>query len=1393
MEDNLSLDPHEEIEVAKAGSFNQATTDTDGDGVYDNLDVDDDNDGLIEIYYLEELDNIRYNMRGTSYKTGSTDSGTTAGTPSGGLRGYELMRSLDFADPGSYVSGEVNPSWIPETGDVETSYSPGWLPIGNSINNNKFENILFETILEGNGNTIENLYIKNVWEDYVGLIGTLSSIAEIRNLGLVNNNARGRRHVGGLAGINWGTITASYTTGEVRGTSFIGALVGYNYGTITASHTTGEVRGTSSIGALVGYNNGTITASYATGDVSGASSSFGGLVGRNTGTITACYATGDVSGRTARSADIGGLVGHNRGTITASYAIGEVSGISRVGGLVGLNGYRNKRSGTASITASYAIGEVSGTSSFGGLVGVNNGTASESYWDREESGREASPGGTGLSTAEMKATGGVYPNFGSFSPAWQADGVCYPRVKTWVGVGEDNTPGTTDDSYDETLLPRQERDCFPDGDGDGIVDLLDIDNDNDGLIDINTLEDLNNIRHNLEGTSYRTNALDPGDVRGAPQGTLRGYELMRDLDFADPGSYASGEVNPSWRPEGGANPGWEPLGDREDNAFSAILEGNGHTIKNLYIKRSTQIFVGLIGYLDTGGEIRNLGLVGSKIEGKNIVGGLVGHNCGVIIASYAVGEIKGNTILGGIAGYNTGTIAGSYATVKVEGNIDVGGIAGYNLGAIAASYSTGSVGGIERVGGIAGGNSFQITASYAIGRVRGFDNTGGLVGYNLGTIAASYWDIQSTEQTTSSGGGRGLIPAEMKATGGVYPDFGSSKGAWKLREGSYPRLKTWSDKGKDNRVGTSDDNYRESPLSGQGDDLGPTEAITPPEALRNVRANIRGSGGIQFSWLNPSEPGYAGVLMEWKDDQGRYGRAEFGKGYMTHQRDSSGREYSYPGESRYRNPFKLGRDYKVKLYVYDESRNLSEAVSMEIPLSEAEIPPTPTNAIYQEVGDKIRMSWERGGEGEVDGYLVFFVVHERKDRFYYTSGEGRSMEIDRESIGLGADTNYSFIVCSFKNLEQREEGSPRRARASSAGGGSAAMSTVSDDTTANSGGGGGNPPPPPPPDDPDDPPTLTIGVTNVACPGGTIMVSISGDNLEGKEISITDGANLMSSIVGPGTVSVTMPTTTGNVTLMASTDGASDSKMVAVYDILSIRNDGKTKPVYAEGKIEPGLFNLLTTTTPSGHTSDLGTSFTFMPSKAPTPSGAMSEQTVTISREGCPNTGKKAVSITADIMVVNKDWWSDETTYTIPWPTSIENIVLFFERAIPNYEGGHSSRGSINGEIKEKYGKRIRDCEVLKLNNISGSVSMQIASFSTPRVTLVGMPYVASIDAFLSASADASLSAGYEYFEDESGGVNFDARVGLTAGGSVVGQVLSGAAISADLSLETIIQVQAGL
>ena len=58
--------------------------------------VDADHDGLIEINDATMLDNMRYDLTGTSYKTSASDVGSVGGCPDGACHGYELTGNIDL-------------------------------------------------------------------------------------------------------------------------------------------------------------------------------------------------------------------------------------------------------------------------------------------------------------------------------------------------------------------------------------------------------------------------------------------------------------------------------------------------------------------------------------------------------------------------------------------------------------------------------------------------------------------------------------------------------------------------------------------------------------------------------------------------------------------------------------------------------------------------------------------------------------------------------------------------------------------------------------------------------------------------------------------------------------------------------------------------------------------------------------------------------------------------------------------------------------------------------------------------------------------------------------------------------------------------------------------------
>ena len=120
-------------------------------------------------------------------------------------------------------------------------------------------------------------------------------------------------------------------------------------------------------------------------------------------------------------------------------------------------------------------------------------------------------------------------------------------------------------------------------------------------LEIGTWYDLDAIRDNLGGSYLLMNDLDS---------TTAGYE-----ELASPTA------------SGGA--GWQPIGTT-DNPFTGTFDGQGYEIRDLFINRPDESYVGLFGWVGEGGVIKNLGVVNTDVTGLAGVGGLIGENAGTV-------------------------------------------------------------------------------------------------------------------------------------------------------------------------------------------------------------------------------------------------------------------------------------------------------------------------------------------------------------------------------------------------------------------------------------------------------------------------------------------------------------------------------------------------------------------------------------------------------------------------------------------------------------------------------------------------------------------------------------------------------------------------------------------
>lgn len=251
--------------------------------------------------------------------------------------------------------------------------------------------------VEGLGNTVSNYTeVCSTTGCSPGLFGTnTGTLRDIRLTNASVTDRTGQNSASLFASDNVGAIVGAHVSGMLKVTSgapdawAAGGLAGYNYGQIVGSAAVITISVASplntQIGGLSGVNSGTVRNSWATGSLAvgtgSVAASLGGLVGANdTGALVerswaAVHITDD-------GGMDGGLVGENGGAIRASHAAVKLTFKANYwrpdfGGLVGA-----QWSG-GSIDISYATGSISaGAMRAGGLVGeCDAGKISRSFAD----------------------------------------------------------------------------------------------------------------------------------------------------------------------------------------------------------------------------------------------------------------------------------------------------------------------------------------------------------------------------------------------------------------------------------------------------------------------------------------------------------------------------------------------------------------------------------------------------------------------------------------------------------------------------------------------------------------------------------------------------------------------------------------------------------------------------------------------------------------------------------------------------------------------------------------------------------------------------------------------------------------------------------------------------
>ena len=260
---------------------------------------------------------------------------------------------------------------------------------------------------------------------------------------------------------------------------------------------------------------------------------------------------------------------------------------------------------------------------------------------------------------------------------------------------------------------------------------------------------------------------------------------------------------------------WTPIGTDYDNSYKGTFDGGGHTITGLTFTTNDE-YVGLFGWLNRAGTVKNVVMEGVQITSHQIyggsIGGVVGYSWGTIENCSVSGSVSGTVYVGGVVGAQIGgSITGCSSSATVKGTVDVGGVAGQtnSSATLTACYATGNVTiEINPAKNIAGGSlvgmnaGSSLLACYATGNVTstgsstGKVHIGGFLGNNYTTVTACYWKnnheqgIGYNRESTGATKVDGSVVTWQKAVDAMNTALQNAGSEWRYElNGALPTLR----------------------------------------------------------------------------------------------------------------------------------------------------------------------------------------------------------------------------------------------------------------------------------------------------------------------------------------------------------------------------------------------------------------------------------------------------------------------------------------------------------------------------------------------------------------------------------------------------------------------------
>ena len=642
-----------------------------------------------------------------------------------------------------------------------------WEPIGNTTNR-------YMGTFNGNNKTITNLYI-NANQEYSGLFG-YTFISTIKNLTFVNANVTNTNSFTGiLVGYGYGGTYQNIMTStscEVYSGDGTGGIAGKLAGNAYNCVNYATVQGKEQVGGLFSSydSSNSITACANYGKVTASSLWVGGLVGYfNSGTIQDCANYGDVKGANC----VAGMVGFvDQGKIQNVFSYGNVSATMSTQNI------------------GMAFGSGSGTTE--GMVAYYSGAKLTANGQEKDvkafgSGTPSEDNATGFTEAQLKSgvvayqlqqnasseakwgqnlanDGDIYPVIGSEHTVYADNSLVNCKTNEKISGSFTNNPSSSAIRYkhgttihhaaaNATCTEAATKEYWQ------CQDCQRIYSDCQLTVELTDVTDAEHpaLGHNYNEDGYCDRckhyvAVKPSEENGVYL-IAKPYHLAWFRDYVNGTIVDKGEVAGTTHPSASAKLtadidlknychaaedgkellSWIPIGNYY-NRWKGNMNGQGHTISNLYIK-TAQNYVGLFGDTERA-TIQDLIFDYAKVENVNTTNTNTLYTG--ILAGYADGDSPRH--IRGIKTTNNCTVIGQE---------DTGGIVGGARINLENCENHSSVKGTRSVGGIAGSSSDKnIKRCTNYGTVENNNSyIGGIIGYAWYTSiedCANYGKITST-------------------------------------------------------------------------------------------------------------------------------------------------------------------------------------------------------------------------------------------------------------------------------------------------------------------------------------------------------------------------------------------------------------------------------------------------------------------------------------------------------------------------------------------------------------------------------------------------------------------------------------------------------------------------